>query len=292
MATRLLLALLVVLSFGGAVRAQTSAQDEIDAIREAILYARYEDAISDATAFLDRDDLSAAHRNAGLEVLATAHLANRDMEAAEALLAQLYARDPGHHLGDSDASPLVQGAFQRAREASPAPVSVELTHTAPDVRGRRSPQIEVEVREGLDVIGELRLNFRNVGAPRFATLVLHVDDDGVARGRLPLVGAPGEAQRISYYVEAFSPSMTQMGAIASERDPLMLDIPAESTSAWAEYEDPNGGEGPAADEEGGSKWWIALIVLGVAAGAGVGGYFLLGPPSDEPTGNLGAVDLR
>ncbi len=119
---------------------------------------------------------------------------------------------------------------------------------------------------------------------------MNVEADSVARGRVPLVGPPGQEQRIEYYVDALAPSLTSLGTIGSEATPMALIVPADTrgpSERPSPLEPP-----PEIEEESRSKWWIAIVVLGVAAGAAVGGYFLFGPPSDEPNGSLGAIDLR
>ena len=76
-------------------------------IREMALYARYREALEAVNRYLERADLTAAQRNAGLEVLATVHIAMRDTTRARVALELLFSRDPGHQLTDPDASPPV-----------------------------------------------------------------------------------------------------------------------------------------------------------------------------------------
>ena len=143
--------------------AASAQEEELSAIRELIFQARFEAAVQQANALLERSDLEAAERNAALEVLATAQLANRQDGPASETLRLLYSRDPGHRLTDPDASPPVISAFARAREAAPTPITVSLQHEPPALTRREPPSIEVRVAEGADAIAELRLVYRIAG---------------------------------------------------------------------------------------------------------------------------------
>ena len=101
-------------------------------ITEDVLYARFGEALTQAHALLDRSDLSARQRNAALELVAIAQLANRDVRSARQTLGLLYARDPDHRLNVRDTGPNVIAAFDRARESSPAPIDVTLVSSTPD----------------------------------------------------------------------------------------------------------------------------------------------------------------
>lgn len=297
--TRLVLGVLVTtfLGFSGFSTSEAFAQNdgrngaeaEIANIREMLLHARYDEAITEARTLLAQTGLSATARNEGLEVLATAHLANRDTEAAAPVLQQLFSRDPGYVLRDGDASPLVQGAFQRARENAPTPIAVTLDHTPPAPSVRQSPLVEVAVTQGMTAVGEIHVLYRAYGAPRFATSVMDLNQSGIARARLPLMGAGNMAQTLEYYIVAYAPSRTPLGGMASESSPMTIEVPAagETRSVAVPLDDPAGAVDD--DEGGSSKWWIALIVIGVA-GAAVGGYFLF--RGSEPAGSLGHVTLR
>lgn len=272
--------------FGGFAHAQGSPSVALAEIREQILYANYDEAITAAQGFLARTDLDARTRAIGLEVLATAHIANRDQAAADTALRELYRRDPGHRLTDGDASPLVQAAFQRARERLPETIAVRLEHAAPRLVSRESPLVEVQVSEGLEAVQEVRIAYRTGGAPRFANLVLNLDGT-TAAGRLPLVGAPDQGQRIEYFVLALAPSGTPLAQLGDEAEPLVLEVPAEERDAPTPLTPPPSGE----VSESSSKWWVGVLVgLVVAAGAGVALAFLLS--EDAPSGTLGGVSLQ
>ncbi len=289
-----------------AARAQ-SPSVELAEIRELILHASYDEAIERVRALLERPGLDAQSHNVALEVLATAHIANRDQTNADRVLAELYSRDPGHRLSDPDASPVVQAAFQRARERHPTTVDVRLEHVPPIVERRESPLIEVRVTEGRDAVGEVRLAYRTGGAPRYARLVMTLDEDGVARGRIPLVGPPGAEQRVEYFILALAPSMTPLSQLGDEAEPMELTIPAEPARARTLEDSPRAHTGttePATsspstrsstsasqDEGSGSRWWVGLLVgVAVAGLAAVGSYYLL--REEAPDGSLGHATLR
>jgi len=279
------LALLALSTFSGTARAQ-SASVALAEIREQILYANYDAAITAARAFLERTDLDAQSRALGLEVLATAHVANRDQAAADETLRELYRRDPGHRLSDGDASPLVQAAFQRARERLPETLAVRLQHDRPVLTRRESPEVRVTVAEGMEAVQEVRIAYRTGGAPRFANLVLNLDGT-TAVGRLPLVGAPNEAQTIEYFVLALAPSGAPLATLGDEAQPLVLEVPAERGEATPLGPTP----GPTEVEESSSKWWVGVVVgLVVVAAGGVALAFLL--REEAPTGSLGGVSLQ
>ncbi len=285
------------------------AEEQLSQAREQILYARYDEAIASALTYLDRVDLSAAQRNAGLEVLATAHIANRDDANASPVLRELYTRDPGHRLSDPDASPLVSGAFARAREQNPPPVRVQLLNESPVVLSRReSPVISINISTGRDAVQEVRLSFRTGTSPRYTEVVLNVDADGHARGRIPLVGDPSQPQRVYYYLHALAPSLAPLGQLGSMEEPLSLTVPPVVGTGPAPAApildderppallgttqtngQPNGAPEPT-EEASGSKWWVGLLVGAVVVGAGVGLYY--GLRGEEPMGTLGTVELQ
>ena len=265
------------------------SSDALQGIREQILHARYEEAIAGAQELLQRQDLSALDRNSALEVLATAYLATRNEEGADQVLAELYRRDPGHIIQDPDASPVVQGAFQRARSRTSERINVYLEHQPNNPVERVSPLIELRVADGASAVSELRVHYRAAGAPRYAVAVMDRAAGDMASARLPLLGTGDSPQRIEYYIVAYAPSQTPLIALGSEAEPMTIEVPAAGERRGATI--PGGAleDETAEEEESSSKWWVALIVVGVA-GAAVGGYFLF--RGEEPTGSLGAVSLQ
>ncbi|MEM6959210.1 MAG: hypothetical protein AAF645_26240, partial [Myxococcota bacterium] len=157
-------------------------------------------------------------------------------------------------------------------------------HIPPAPRRRASPSLEVQLAEGADAVQEVQVRYRAAGAPRFATAVVDLEN-GNGTVRLPLLGTGETAQVMEYFFVALAPSRTPIAGLGSESEPIRLTVPAADEALEVTPIEP--GEGPEASE-GGSKWWIALIVVGVA-GAAVGGYFLL--RGDEPSGSLGSVRL-
>ena len=251
----------------------------LDLLREELQYARYEEAASDARDYLERADLSATERNAGLEVLAAALLANRDHAAAATVLAELFSRDPEHRVGDADASPVVQAAFQRAHEEHPTPVQVALRVERPRFRPGAAT-IDVHVRSGHTAVEELQLVF--AGPSGWNRLVMQVDAGGHASGRIPISDAAAGALR--YYVEARAPSRYVLAHEGSEQTPLRAEAPPVGAT---------GGDEESAERESGSNLTWLWVTLGVVAvGAAVGTALALTLPGEPPTGNLGAVELQ
>lgn len=279
---------LLLASLAGTAHAQGSVTTDLAAIREQILYANYPDAIAAAQLLLADTSLTADDRNAALELLATAQVANRQTDDATATLALLYARDPEHRLTDPDASPPVISAFARAREARPTPVTVTLAHTSPGTLAtRESPVIEVRATAGADAIDEVRLAYRHAGETGYTRVVLNLREDGTWTGRIPVVGSASEVIDVAYFVTAVAPSGHELGSRGSEADPLSLRIPAEAPGL-ASLRDP----GPARGTDVAAEPWfwtvIGVVVVGAAVGIGVGVY--VGTQGPE-AGTLGTAML-
>ena len=80
--------------YGQDTSAETTAST-MDEIRELVLYANYRDALSALSTYLGQPELTAAERNAALELMAVAQLATRDEEGrAPDPLPALRARSP------------------------------------------------------------------------------------------------------------------------------------------------------------------------------------------------------
>ena len=285
----------VVFAFASTAAAQTAVDAEIAAIREQVLYASYPDAIAQAGTLLARTDLTASQRNDGLELLATAQIADQQADAARETLRLLYSRDPGYRLTDADASPPVISAFARAREAHPAPVRVTLGHSSPGTLSRReSPTITVNLLDGADAVAEVRLAYRHAGDPGFSRVVLDRHPDGSYVGRIPVVGATDQAIDVAYFLSAVSPSGTELGQLGSEAQPLALRIPGDIPSATTVSRDAVA-EAPPIQSGGGDvasePWfWILLGALAIGAGVGIGFGVDAATRGPEP-GTLGTVTL-
>ncbi|MFO0684621.1 MAG: hypothetical protein U0234_21375 [Sandaracinus sp.] len=289
---RALLALLCVIGVAPLAHAQTAADAELAAIREQVLYASYPEAIEQAQALLARRDLGASERNAGLELLATAQIANQEAEAARETLRLLYSRDPGFRLTDADASPPVISAFARAREAHPEPVRVTIGHSSPGTLAHReSPTIQVDLLDGADAVEEVRLSYRHAGDAGYSRVVLDRRPNGSFVARIPVVGPTDRAIDVAYYLTAVSPSGAELAHLGSDAQPLALRIPAEAADASAgpvaPLEPPPSGGGDVASE----PWfWILLGVVVVGAGVGIGFGVDAATRGPEP-GTLGVVTL-
>jgi hypothetical protein len=272
---------------------------ELAQIRELVLYARYPEAIEAAERLLAREGLRARQRNAALEVLATAQIADRRADAARATLELLYARDPEHPLSDADASPPVVSAFARARESRPRRVALELRHDPPrTITHRGSPRLDARVVGAADAVDELRLFYRAPGESAFAQVVMSPREGGVWSGRIPVVADAERAMEVDYYFVALAPSGAELARVGSEREPLRLRVLSEDGGAGAAAipasrraggSAEGGGHGGSIAEE--PAFWIVLALV-VAAGIGAGvGIGVATAPSGPEQGTLGVLVL-
>lgn len=296
--------LLALASLAAPASAQEGGPDAALAqARELVLYARYPEAIEAGRAILGRDDLTAAQRNAALELIATAQIANREPAEARETLATLYARDPGHRLSDPDASPPVISAFARAREARPTPIALELRHQSPGTLPRREPPVvELRVGAGADAISEVRLAYRTAGEPGDSQVVMSPRDGGVWTARIPVIGSSDRALDVAYHIVALAPSGAELGRVGSEAEPLQLRIPAEvpdpSAVAAASLAGDRAGTTMATgspDQGGGSvveeAWFWVVIGLVVAGGVTAGVVVATTSGEGPEQGTLGTVTL-
>lgn len=281
---RLALALVSLVAFAGTARAQGTAAEDLAAIREQVLHASYRPAAAAVDVFLARSDLSAADRNAGLEVDAIVSLALRDDAGATAALTELYARDPGHRLLDPDASPVVQTAFARARESAVAR-SVTIETSTPETLARRAtPVITLTLAEGGDAVDEVRISYRHVGEDRWATVVA-APEGGEVTATVHLVGET-DAETVEYYAEALAPSSTVIGTLGSATEPRSVTVPAAVVASTEPTPAPTSG-GNVAEE----PWfWILIGVVVVGAGVGIGVGVAVSQPG-ATNGDLGNVTL-
>lgn len=284
--------------------AQADADAQLAEIRDLSLHARFEDAIRASRTYLNRADLDAEHRNAGLEVLATAQLANRQRDEAAQTLQLLYSRDPRHRLADADASPPVISAFARARESSPSAVPVSIEHRPPTLSRREPPTIHARITAGDDAVAELQLVYRSGGED--ATVVMTRQANGAYRARIPVVGEASSATDVDYHLVALAPSRAPLSTLGSAAEPLRVRIPsgaevAVSTSSDPEPERPPGFVDDGSNDEpapagGGSvaeEWWFwTILVVLVAGGVTTGVLLGTGALDQAPqTGTLGTVRL-
>ncbi len=284
---------LALTSWGGAARAQdTSADAQLAAIRDELRQAGFRSAAAAVETYLQRTDLSATQRNQALEIDAIVSLARRDEARATRSLTALYGRDPGHRLSDPDASPVVQGAFARAREAA-TPTTVTIESTSAAYLGRSEPIVSLRITEGLDRVHELRVSVRQRGGARFTALVVPPEADGTASTTLPL-GSDQGVQSFEVYVEALAPSGATIGALGSQAEPLQIEVAAapvvtqviQSDVVPREEEQPRGGGDVTAE------WWFWTLIGVVVVGAGVGvGVGVAVSQPRSPDGSLGNVNL-
>lgn len=280
--------------------AATTPDQDLAAIREELLYARYTVAEPAITALLERMDLTAAQRNAGLEAQAMVLIARRRAPQARAVLAQLYSRDPDHRITDPDAGPDVRNEFDRARAAHPAPVSVTIEDMTDDALGSRvSPTVQVQITGGGDAVQELRLWYRNGAEGTFQQIIMNLDaDTRMARARIPLADGRDEYPA-QYYVDATAPSGAALQRLGAPETPLVIVVPAAPDIPVARIGDgvfagTGPGDGPAPGGDVTQEWWFWTLLAVVAAGVGVGIYFgvtAATTPSGPMPGSLGEARL-
>ncbi|UJR86309.1 hypothetical protein [Sandaracinus amylolyticus] len=290
--SRLVIVVVIALVAATQAHAQDAppASAQLAEVRELALRANYRTALPAAQALLARTDLDAETRNEALEVLATIHLAMRDEAAAREALATLYARDPAHRLHDPDASPVVQSAFARARESA-MPLAITIDHTPPAGERRTAPEITARVVDHADAVHEIRLAHRARGASRASIVVLALDAEGTASGRIALP-SDDAAQTIEYWIEAAAPSGHVLARVGSPEAPLVVEVPAAApvvvASAATTVEEHDRGEAPSGDVTG--EWWfwtlIGVAVVGAGVGIGVGVAVASEGPSDGSLGNV------
>ncbi|UJR87334.1 MULTISPECIES: hypothetical protein [Sandaracinus] len=250
--------------------AQTRPPDEeLAEIREALLHAEYRPALRRAIAYLERTDLSASDRNAGLEVLAIIHIALRDDDAAQAVLHELFERDPGHRMSDTDAGPMVRSAFVRAREmAHPVAVRLEAERCSFDDTAD-TWTAEARVTEAVSAVATVRAMARHQGDVEWATAELELAPDGEIRVRVR--ASPGDERLVEYHLSALSPSGATLGQLGSPESPIVCNPEEETAPPDALVVDPDLSppSGPV-DQGAQMEWWPWLVAGIVAVGAGVG----------------------
>lgn len=260
--------------------------------------ARFEEALAQARALLDRTDLSATQRNGTLETLAIAQLATRDQRGARETLALLYARDPDHRMLNRDASPAVVAAFDRAREAHPTPVPVTIESASPTALTQRAaPVLQVRLTAGADTVNELRLSYRQGDARDFQRVLMeHAESLATAQARLPVLDGE-EEYSLDWYVEALAPSQSVVGRLGDALQPLSLLVPRAAVRADANLlrETNAASRSEEHDRTGGSvlgTWWFWTVVGVVALGGATAAYLLTLPADLTPCGSLGCGTLQ
>ncbi len=266
--------------------AQSTPEEALSEVREMALYARYREALEAAQSYLERDDLDAAQRNAGLEVLATVHVAMGNSDAVAEVLRELYARDPEHRLSDPDASPPVLSAFGRARANPPEPVAVSLDHEPPTLEPGQAPRVEVQLGEGSDALTELRLRYRRADEARFNTVVMN-RGEGAASARLPFSNEEEEYE-VVYFIEGLAPSGARLATLGSADEPLAFTMPEAEVAIVPTGPTPTPGGG---EDEGGGLWWIGVVAGVVVVGAVLATVLVVTAEDGPQDGSLGNIDL-
>lgn len=260
-----LCASLCLIGVGNASAQEAASQDvdaQITAVREMVLYARYADAERAIDPLLARTDLTPAQRNEGLEIRAIILLARRQTPRAEAVLRELYGRDPEHRLVARDVGPNVVAAFERMRDSHPPPAAVTLDNsTRPRMATHQSPDVAVRISAGADVVHEMRVSYRNGTSGPFERVIMRFDEERtLARTRLPpLEGTEGYT--VQYFVEALAPSQAVIATLGSESAPLSLEVPEDTGVRIA-------ADGTTVAAAGGDDFTWVWVVLGVLVAGG------------------------
>lgn len=269
----------------------SGADADIEALRELVTYARYADALTACTTLLARTDLSAAQRNAALEMHAVILIARRRLDDARGVLAGLYARDPEHRLGYRDAGPNVRDEFDRARESGVTPVAISLTDTTAMLESRTSPEITIAIGSGGEAVDDARLSYRVTGeGGEYERALMHHDAlDGTAVGRVP-VRSGTEAYSLDYYIEVLAPSGATLTSLGTAAEPLTLSVPAAEIVIAPNPETLIRTVEVTRGTNVAEEWWfwtiIGVVVAGGVAGAVAGGYTASLPSGPQP-GSLG-----
>ncbi|MEM9192724.1 MAG: hypothetical protein AAGF12_26355 [Myxococcota bacterium] len=246
---------------------------------ELILHARFEEARVPADALRRRSDLDAETRVRALELIATLHIAERDVAQADQVLDELYRCDPGHRLSDPAASPLVREAFDRAALREHPPLDVQLRHRV-DATG---PAVEVTLVSGSAMVAEVRVSHRSPGREFLATTVPASE----ASLRVPL--SVDDGANTEFFIEALAPSGTVLAQDGTEARPHLLA--SDSVSDRASVATPGGPPSTESSTSVFERWWFWTIVGVVVVGTGIGLGFALSE-SDAPEGSLGGGGLR
>ncbi len=274
--------------------AQESPATVLERARELILHARYADAVPQLELLLARRDLRASERNQVLEMIAIAHVANRDEPQADRTLDVLYRRDPEHRLSDRDQGPVVEAAFERARARAHERVAVEIEHSQPS---GSSARIAVEIVEGADAVEDLRVAFRasDVEAP-YTRLEMTRASPERAEAQLPIPEDSGGSAELEYYIEALAPSGASLARVGDAESPLAISITRPQSApdlALRGIEEDHADRPTRVEPTSGGllgEWWFWTAVGAVVIGGGVTSYVLLNQGPED--GSLGGGALE
>jgi hypothetical protein len=237
---------------------ETSAEQQLLALRDEVQHAQFERATSAAHNLLARVDLRAHQRNDTLELLAIAQIAARDEAAAQGTLQELFARDPEHAPKLRDPGPQVEAAFARVHFSPRPPPSVPVeTAAVRDIHGRT--RIEVTLGAGRDAVESVDLFA--TGAGEAMHLVAEVGSEATVALTLPALSPELLARpdpKLSLYVEARAPSGYVIGRDGTHDAPLQVRLEPERDAPLRK------------------QWWlwtsVAIVVAGVAIGGAIAAH--------------------
>ena len=268
-------------------------------VRKRLSDADYDAVIAESNAALkehtgNTSTLNAQQFNRLLEAKATAELALGRKRRARATLKELYTRDPGHVLDESLASPAIQSAFGKARDAKRKPLKVTLsdvtTNPAKVQGSSAAATVEVRISEGEGAVAGIRLFYRLTGSDADNELVMKSKDGVVYRAFVPLLGVDRETAttELQYYAQARAPSGYVLRTLNSSQEPKTLVV--EWTRPFVGSDATKTGITTPNVDKGRPWLWLGIGVAVVAViGLAIAGYFIFRP--QKPQGTLGSVDL-
>jgi len=263
------LALCALAALSSAAQAQLQEHPEValtDA-RAALDKARFDVAKQRAQRLLERRDLDARTRNAALELSAIIDTAARRERAAQATLAELYARDPLHPRRVYDPGPAVETAFAKAHAHTQGSVNVAFS-ALPRRQRDGTLQLRLRIHRGANAVESVHVRLWLPGEnaePVEVSAVLGLREQLALTLPMPV----SYAGALPVVMEARSPGGYVLGHIGSGEAPARLSVPALQP---AEAPPPPSCLAPASPRPLRRAWWlwtsIGVVVTGLAFSAG------------------------
>ncbi|MFT3923495.1 MAG: hypothetical protein QM778_13245 [Myxococcales bacterium] len=233
--------------------------------RAALEKARFDVAKQRAQRLLERSDLDARTRNAALELSAIIDTAARRERAAQATLAELYARDPLHPRRVYDPGPAVETAFAKAHARTQGPVQVAFSALT-----RRQDDgtllLQLRIYRGANAVESMHVRLWLPGEnadPVEVSAVLGLREQLSLTLPTPL----SYTGPLPVVMEARSPGGYVLGHIGSLETPAQLAIPPGPPSEPVIPACPAPERRPLRRE-----WWlwtsVGVVVTGLAFSAG------------------------
>lgn len=188
-------------------------------------------------------------------------------DEARAQFAFLLMLDRGHFISYT-LSPKVTFLFEQARQSAAEGLPLVADVSWPRGLSVESPiPVDVEIVSDPDgLLARGRLYYRLRGEPFFRSVELVTETIGLpARVELPALAMGSEKDAtVELYLSLFDTRGDELLRWGSERRPREVQLVFDPGDAWYE------------------QWWVWTLVAGaVAAGTGVGVYFVTQSPSDQ-----------